>query len=79
MSRLKQSQSIDSLIQSIMVITENQCSLSEQDLIILGETLEKLQSLRRKKGKTNEQILFEVAKVIELLLRFFTTRSEEIE
>ncbi len=71
MSRLKQNQNIDNLIQSIRVITESQCSLSEQDRNILNEALEKLQELKRKKGKTNQQILEEVAKVIELLTKFF--------
>lgn len=71
MSRLKQNQSIDSLIQSIIAITESQCSLSEQDVNVLNEALEKLQKLKHKKGKTNEQILNEIAKVIGLLIKFF--------
>jgi hypothetical protein len=71
MSRLKQNQNIDNLIKGIEVITESQCSLSEQDRNILNEALEKLQNLKRKKGKTNQQILVEIAKVIELLTKFF--------
>lgn len=71
MSRLKQNQNIDNLIQGITVITESQCSLSEQDRVVLNEALERLQNLKRKKGKTNQQILQEVAKVIELLTKFF--------
>ncbi len=71
MSRFKQNQSIDSLIQSITAITESQCSLSEQDFNVLNEALERLQKLKQKKGKTNEQILNEVAKIIELLIKFF--------
>ena len=71
MSRLKQNQSIDSLIQSIIAITQNQCSLSEQDINVLKEALERLQKLKQKKGKTNEQILNEIAKVIGLLIKFF--------
>lgn len=71
MSRLKQNQNIDNLIKGIKVITESQCSLSEQDRNILNEALEKLQNLKRKKGKTNQQILVEIAKVIELLTKFF--------
>jgi len=71
MSRLKQNQNIDNLIQGITVITESQCSLSEQDKVVLNEALERLQNLKRKKGKTNQQILEEVAKVIELLTKFF--------
>ena len=71
MSRLKQNQNIDNLIQSIRFITESQCSLSEQDNMVLNEALKKLKSLKRKKGKTNQQILDEIAKVIELLTKFF--------
>jgi hypothetical protein len=71
MSRLKQIQNIDNLIQGITVIAESQCSLSEKDRIVLNEALERLQNLKRKKGKTNEQILQEFVKVIELLTKFF--------
>jgi len=71
MSRLKQIQNIDNLIQGITVIAESQCSLSEQDKVVLNEALERLQNLKRKKGKTNQQILEEVATVIELLTKFF--------
>lgn len=71
MSRLKQNQNIDNLIQSITVITKNQCSLSEQDKTVLDEAIERLQKLKQKKGKTNQQILEEIAKVIELLTKFF--------
>ena len=71
MSRLKQNQNIDNLIQSITVIAKSQCSLSEQDRVVLNEALGRLQNLKRKKGKTNQQILEGIAKVIELLTKFF--------
>jgi hypothetical protein len=71
MSRLKQNQNIDNLIQCITVIAKSQCSLSEQDRIVLNEMLLRLQNLKRKKGKTNEQILQEVATIIELMTKFF--------
>lgn len=72
MSRLKQNQIIDNAIQSVVSITKSQCSLSEQDLTVLNEALERLQFLRRKKGKTNKQIQDEIAKTVELLVKFFT-------
>ncbi len=72
MSRLKQNQIIDSAIQSVVFITESQCSLSEQDLIVLNEALERLQFLKRKKGKTNKQIQNEIAKTVGILIDFFT-------
>lgn len=71
MSRFKQNQNIDNLIQGIEVIAENQCSLSEQDRMILSEALSRLQILKRKKGRTNEQVLREVVVVVELLTKFF--------
>lgn len=72
MSRLKQNQIIDNAIQSIASIAESQCSLSEQDLTVLNEALKRLQLLRRKKGKTNKQIQSEIAKSVELMVKFFT-------
>lgn len=71
MSRLTQNHSIDRVIESITAITESQCSLSVQDLNVLNEALAALQILKRKKGKTNEQILKEVANIVELLIKFF--------
>jgi len=71
MSRLKQIQIIDTAIQSVASITESQCSLSETDLIVLNEALERLQFLKRKKGKTNEQIRNEIVQVVALLVKFF--------
>jgi hypothetical protein len=71
MSRLKQNQNIDRLIQSVTSITENRYSLSEEDLIILQDTLNQLQNLKQKKGKTNNDVLKEVVKIVELLTQFF--------
>ncbi|MFI5450562.1 hypothetical protein ACHMWN_00220 [Pedobacter sp. UC225_61] len=71
MSRLKQIQNIENVIQGITIITKSQCSLSEQDLIVLNEALQRLQNLKRKKGKTNKQIQEEIAVIIELLIKFF--------
>lgn len=76
MSRLKQNQNIDGLIQGIKTITENRCSLSDQDVIILNEALELLNSLKKKKGKTNEDVLAIVVKVVGLLSAFFKNDSE---
>lgn len=71
MSRLKQNRNIDSLIQSIEAIRKSQCSLSDEDLDVLNEALEILVMLKEKKGRTNEQILTEIVKVVELLSKFF--------
>jgi len=76
MSRLRRNQNIDGLIQGIETIAENRCSLSEQDLVILSEALELLKSLKKKKGKTNEDILEIVVKVVGLLSAFFKNDTE---
>ena len=75
MARKKQSQNIDRLIQGIELITKNRCSLSEEDVKILNEAQTLLKNLKRKKGKTNKEILQVVVKVVELLSKFFTNDS----
>mgnify|MGYP003640007212 FL=1 len=76
MARVKQSQNIDSMIQSIETVIENRCSLSDKDLLILREALNLLKSLKKKKGKTNEQILQIVVDVVVLLSKFFKDSDE---
>jgi len=72
MSRLKQNRVIDSAIRSLTAITQSQCSLSEQDRQTAAEAISKLQLLKKKKGKTNEQIRQEIVQVILLLIKFFS-------
>jgi len=72
MSRLKQIQSIDSMIQVINTVIENRCSLSVEDVNILNEALSKLQSLKKKKGKTNKEIQQKFVEIIVLLSQFFS-------
>ncbi len=76
MSRLKQNQNIDSLIQGVETVIENRCSLSDKDLLILNEALNLLKNLKKKKGKTNEQILQVVVEVVVLLSKFFKDYDE---
>lgn len=76
MSRIRQTQNIDSLIESITTIIENRRSLSEGDFLILNEALNLLKNLKRKKGKTNEQIIRAVVQVVKLLSQFFMNDSE---
>ena len=79
MARLKQSQNINSLIQGIEIIAENRCSLSETDLAILTKALSLLNDLKRKKGRTNEQILQCVVNVVVLLSKFFKGSEDKTE
>jgi hypothetical protein len=71
MSRLKQNQIIDNAIQCIASITQSQYSLSEMDVKLQKEALERLQFLKRKKGKTNKQIQSELVSIVELINKFF--------
>ena len=76
MSRLRQNQNIDSLIQGIETVIESRCSLSDKDLLILNEALNLLKNLKKKEGKTNEQILQTVVEVVVLLSKFFKDSDE---
>jgi len=76
MSRKKQCSTNERLIQGINDIIESRCSLSDEDVKILSETLGQLQILERKKGKTNEEILETVVKIVELLAKFFKNESD---
>jgi hypothetical protein len=78
MSRLKQNQNIDRLILSINSIVENRCSLSEKDVKILIESQNLLKNLKKKKGKTNEDILSTVVNVLILLSSLFRNDSEVV-
>jgi flagellar motility protein MotE (MotC chaperone) len=71
MSRIKQIQKIDDVINVITSIQQSQCSLSELDIIVLNEAIESLQTLKRKKGKTNGQIHKEFEVLFESLIKFF--------
>jgi hypothetical protein len=71
MSRLKQNQDIDSVIQLVEAIAQNQCSPSDDDRDVLNEVLERLRVLKRKKGKTNKQIQAELEKITVLLIIYF--------
>lgn len=79
MSRLKQCQSIDSLIQGIKTIAEDRCSLSDTDLTVLTQAETLLNELKRKKGRTNEQILQCVVDVVVLLSKFFSNSEDETQ
>lgn len=79
MSRFKRNQNIDSLIQSIKTITENRCSLSDRDVKVLDEALNLLENLKKKKGKTNEDILSQVVKVVDLLSSFLKMAPKNLK
>lgn len=79
MGRVKQTQNIDELIQSINVINENRCSLSDKDVKILDEALKKLHDLKQKKGKTNQQVLDVIVQVLVLISNFFVDDCDKYD
>ena len=72
MSRIKRLRNLNGFITILETITESQCSLSAQDLIILNEAIAKLHILKRKKGLTNKQLQLEVTDIVELIYLFLT-------
>lgn len=71
MSRLKQRQNIDRIIQCINSILESRCSLSDREHSSLNEAIVQLQVLKKKKGKTNKEIVSTTIKIVELLSEYF--------
>ena len=70
MARIKQCQNTDRLIDSINAILKNRCSLSE-GCKTLTEAIAKLHKLKKKKGKTNKEILETGIEVLELIAKYF--------
>lgn len=70
MSRIKRLQNIDGLLNAL-TIAMNQCSLSENDVILFNDAIAKLNKLRTKKGLTDKQYKSEVSEIIHLLNIFF--------
>lgn len=71
MSRIKQTQNIDNLVESINEVTKNRYSLSDENIKTLNDAKTYLLHLKKKKGKTNEQVLNQVVKIVHLLTKVF--------
>ncbi|MCE2961554.1 MAG: hypothetical protein ACK5UE_10110 [Chitinophagales bacterium] len=71
MSRKRQNQIIDEIIHSITLVSENQSSLSVKDRNILAESIDELNRLKKKKGKTYKEIENTISFVCSKLLKFF--------
>lgn len=79
MARKKQCQNMDKFIASIEFVLENRSSLSDKDVKILNDALNRLRYLKQKKGRTNEQFLDELVPVIVLLSKFFGSNESNDE
>jgi hypothetical protein len=65
----EKNQNIDRLIQRIKSITENRCSLSDDDVGLLNEVMKVLEKVKRRRDKTLNLIL--IIKSVQILLKFF--------
>lgn len=70
MSRLKQSRNIDSLLRILQTIKKSQCSHSELDLKVFDDAIFRIEQLKQRRGRTNEQIMTEFVKIVDLLPDF---------
>jgi hypothetical protein len=70
MARKKQCQNTDRLISSINEIIESRCSLSGRDETLIN-AVDKLELLKKKKGKTNKEILETGIEALELIAVYF--------
>jgi len=57
-------------MEAFRTIAKSQCSLSEQDLTILRDAINDLESLKRKKGSTYKEVDMKVLKIVSLLNDF---------
>ena len=60
---------IDRLIQGVKSISENRCSLSEEDVKLLIECIDLLEGLKQEKTLEKKRAIF--SKAIVILLRIF--------
>ncbi len=73
---LKRNQNIDSLIQGIRTITENRCSLLDEDVKLLNEVITQLEELKLSQRKNSFEDLLMIVKIVEMLTKvFFLTDS----
>ncbi len=70
---LKNNQNIDSLIQGIITITKNRCSLLDEDVILLNEAILQLEKLKHKQGQNELTNLLLVAKIVETFVKVFSS------
>lgn len=65
------SQHIDGLIQGIESITQNRCSLSDEDRNLLRQVIVILKRYKRKRASGDAASLMLVIRAVELLTKFF--------
>lgn len=65
------SQHIDGLIQGIESITQNRCSLSDEDCNLLQEVVVILKRYKRERSGGNTASLLFIVRAVELLSKFF--------
>ena len=68
---LFKSQKTDRLVQGIRTIQKNRCLLSDDDLILLDEIVSLLNELNGKWNRNDSAAVIMIAKLSELLIKFF--------
>ena len=68
---LKKNQNIYRLIQGIRTITENRCSLLDEEVKLLNEVIVQLEELDRKQRQNNCENLLMVVKIVGTLAKVF--------
>ena len=68
---LKAHRNIDRLIHGIVAITENRCSLLDEEVKLLDEVIEQLECLKQKQGQDNYENLLTVIEIVETLAKVF--------
>ncbi len=66
---LEEKQNIDRLIQGVKSISQNRCSLSEDEVKLLDECIDLLEGLKQEKTMDKKRVIF--SKAIEILIRLF--------
>lgn len=74
-----QNQIIDRLVQGITLITENRCSLLDEDVILLKEVIVQLKKLKRKRKRNDATSLDFIIKAVELLIKFFVLNDDVLK
>jgi len=73
---LRKTQNIDRLILGVRSITENRCSLLEEEVNLLEKVIGELEKLKRKRKRDDSETQALIIKVVKMLTQFFVFTDE---
>ena len=73
---LSKTQNIDRLILGVRSITENRCSLLEEEVNLLEKVIGELEKLKRKREQDESETQALIIKVVKILTQFFVFTDE---